>query len=193
MDKTGIIYSVIAPLVLIFILIAFSMFWVAFRYNVLYVTKSVSETDGLLYPTALNQLFVGIYVFEVCLIGLFLLARDQDQQWTCLGQAVIMIAVTAVTSGFQVVLNQAFGPLLRFLPHVEGNEPPKLGDIDGDASGICENDALRACRPTIWIPRDPLGISDNEVSETRESNKEIWIRNDEAKISLRRRVELDED
>ena len=193
MGKTGIIYSVIAPLVLIFIVIAFGMFWVAFRYNVLYVTKSVSDTGGLLYPTALNQLFVGIYVLEVCLIGLFLLARDQDQKWTCLGQAVIMIAVTGVTGGFQVVLNQAFGPLLRFLPHMEGNEPPEPRNFDGEVSSICENDALRACRPTIWIPRDPLGISDNEVSETRESNMEIWVSNDKARINLRRRVVIDEE
>lgn len=193
MDEIGIIYSVIAPLVLISVLIAFGMFWVAFRYNVIFVMKSISDTGGLLYPTALNQLFVGIYTFEICLIGLFLLARDEDQKWACLGQAVIMVAGTLLTGGFQVVLNQAFEPLLRFLPHVKGNEPSNPGIFDEDASSNYENDALRACRPTIWIPRDPLGVSDNEVFETRGLDKETWISNDKARISLKRRVLIDED
>ena len=64
---------------LIVILIAFYMFWIAFRYNILYVTKLDSDTGGLLYPAALNQLFVGLYIFEVCLVGLFFLARDENQ------------------------------------------------------------------------------------------------------------------
>ena len=104
-ERLGIIYSVIAPLVLILVTIAFGMFWVAFRYNLLYVTKSIKDTGGLLYPAALNQLFVGMYVFEIFLVGLFLLARDKEQRWVCLGQAMIMTAATIVTAGFQVVLN----------------------------------------------------------------------------------------
>ncbi len=167
------------------------MFWVAFRYNALYVTKSVSDTGGLLYPTALNQLFVGIYMFEIYLIGLFFLARDKEQRWVCLGQAVVMITATVVTGGVQVLLNQAFGPILEYLPHIEGSEPPNTGDFNEDASHVFENDVLHACEPTIWIPRDPLGISDNEISETRESDKNIRIVNDKARIDLERRVIID--
>ena len=192
-EQIGIIYSVIAPLVLILIIIAFGMFWVAFRYNILYVTKSISDTGGLLYPTALNHLFVGIYTFEIFLVGLLLLTRDKEQRWVCLGQAVIMTTTTVMTGVFQVILNQAFGPLLEFLPHVEGCEQPKPRSLDEDVSSICENGALYACRPTIWIPRDPLGISDYEVSETRESNKELRISNDKARIGLKRRIVNDGD
>ena len=105
MDMIGIIYSIIAPLVLICVVIAFGMFWVAFRYNALYVTKSSSDTGGLLYLTALNQLFTGIYTLEICLVGLFFLARDEEQRWVCLGQAIIMIIASVVTGGFQVVLH----------------------------------------------------------------------------------------
>ena len=192
-EQIGIIYSVIAPLVLILVVIAFGMFWVAFRYSILYVTKSISDTGGLLYPTALNHLFVGIYTFEVFLVGLLLLARDKEQQWVCLGQAVIMTTTTVVTGVFQVILNQAFGPLLEFLLYVEGSEHPKPRSLDEDVSSICENGALHACRPTIWIPRDPLGISDYEVSETREFNKELRISNDKARIGLKRRIVIDGD
>lgn len=132
-------------------------------------------------------------MLQIFLIGLFLLARDTEQRWTCLGQAVIMIAATVVTGGFQVVLNQAFGPLLEFLPHIKGSERPKPETFGEEAWGICENDALHADRPTIWIPRDPLGISDHEVSETQESSKELRISNDNARIDLKRRIEIDVD
>ena len=108
-------------------------------------------------------------MFEVYLVGLFFLARDENQQWACLGQAVIIIAVTIVTNGFQVVLSQAFRPLLRFLPHVKGLEPPKLGDINNKDLSVYEHNALRAEKLRIWILKDSLGISDNEVSEIRES------------------------
>ena len=57
---------------------------------------------------------------------------------------------------------------------------------------MCENDALRACSPTIWIPRDPLEISDDKISQTRESNKGILIVNDKARINLTRRVVVED-
>ena len=104
-----------------------------------------------------------------------------------------MTTITVMTGVFQVILNQAFGPLLEFLPHVESCEHPKPRSLDEDVSSICENGALHACRPTIWIPRDPLGISDYEVSETREFNKELRISNDKARIGLKRRIIIDGD
>ena len=192
-EKIGIIYSVIAPLVLVLTITAFSMFWVAFRYNILYVTTSIQDTGGLLYPTALNQLFVGIYMFETFITGLFLLTRDKEQRWVCISQAVIMITATLLTAGTQVVLNKGFGPLLKRLRHIEGGERPKPRSFDEDAWIIYENDALHACRPTIWIPRDHLGISDYEVSETKVSHEGLRISNDKARIGLERRIAIDVD
>ena len=57
---------------------------------------------------------------------------------------------------------------------------------------MCENGALRACSPTIWIPRDPLGISDDEISQTRESNKGVLILNDKTRMDLARRVVVED-
>lgn len=90
----GLIYSVIAPLVLVFSSITFGLLWVVFRYNLLYVTISRPDTRGLLYPTALTQLFTGIYVMELCMIGLLLLVRDTDNRAACVGQAVVTMIAT---------------------------------------------------------------------------------------------------
>jgi len=49
--------------------------------------------------------------------------------------------------------------------------------------------ALRARRPVLWIPRDDIGVSDDEVRRTREySNSNIWIANSGAALDGKFRV-----
>ncbi|KAJ0118093.1 DUF221 domain-containing protein [Diaporthe amygdali] len=107
----AIIFSVIAPLMTVFAIINFSMLWCAHRYNMLYVTRFRTDTGGVLYPRALNQTFTGLYVMEICLLGLFLI-----QSSTCYPQAIIMVIAVALTALYQVFLNREFGPLTRHLP-----------------------------------------------------------------------------
>ncbi|KAJ5132033.1 hypothetical protein N7448_006191 [Penicillium atrosanguineum] len=114
--SVGLIYSVVAPLILVFNIITFSLFWFVYRYNTLYVTKFRFDTGGLLFPRAINQLFTGLYVMELCLIGLFFLVENEKGEVACKGQAIIMIVVTVLTIGYQILLTDAFGPLIRYLP-----------------------------------------------------------------------------
>lgn len=117
----GLIYSIISPLIMLFNIVTFSLFWLVYRYNTLYVTKFRFDTGGLLFPKAINQLFTGLYVMELCLIGLFFLVRDADDSGNsvgtpCKGQAIIMVVVFILTVLYQFLLNSAFGPLFRYLP-----------------------------------------------------------------------------
>lgn len=112
----GLIYSVIAPLILLFNIITFSLFWFVYRYNTLYVTRFTRDTGGLLYPNAINYTFVGLYVMEVALIGMFFLVRDENNSVACTGQAIGMIIILIMTAGYQYLLNNAFSPLFRYLP-----------------------------------------------------------------------------
>lgn len=106
---------------MVFNIITFSLFWLVYRYNTLYVTKFRFDTGGLLFPTAINQLFTGLYLMELCLIGLFFLVKDASSDGTAYGtpckvQGIIMIVVLVLTVLYQWLLNRAFGPLLRYLP-----------------------------------------------------------------------------
>ena len=118
----GLIYSVISPLILVFNIITFSLFWLVYRYNTLYVTKFRFDTGGLLYPTAINQMFTGLYFMELLLIGLFFLVQSYDpvtrqtSSAACKVQGIIMIVVMIFTGTFQWLLNMAFAPLFRYLP-----------------------------------------------------------------------------
>ncbi|KAI7213295.1 DUF221-domain-containing protein [Hortaea werneckii] len=112
----GIIYSIIAPLILVFMLIIFSLFWIVYRYNVLYVYRFFNDTGGLLFPTAVNQLFVGVYFLELCLTGFFFISQDTNGNAACIPQGAIMIVVLVLTVLYQFQLNRAFDPLFKYLP-----------------------------------------------------------------------------
>lgn len=112
----ALIYSIVAPLISLFAIITFSLLWVAHRYNMLYVTRFKTDTGGVLYPRAINQTFTGLYVMELCLIGLFFLSEDEDGVNVCFPQAIIMVVAFILTALYQYVLNASFGPLLRYLP-----------------------------------------------------------------------------
>ena len=45
---------------------------------------------------------------ELCVAGLFILVRKEDRTYACIGQAAIMIILTAFTIAFQIVLNKEF-------------------------------------------------------------------------------------
>ena len=48
--------------------------------------------------------------------------------------------------------------------------------------------ALRARRPTVWIPRDDLGVSDGEIRRTMELTDYVWISNQGTALDSKVRV-----
>ena len=38
------------------------LFYLAYRYNILFVSETSVDTQGLIYPRALKQLFTGVYL-----------------------------------------------------------------------------------------------------------------------------------
>ncbi|KIV93973.1 hypothetical protein PV10_05141 [Exophiala mesophila] len=143
----GLIYSVVAPLILIFNIITFALFWFVYRFNTLYVVRFTRDTGGLLYPNAINTTFVGIYVMELALIGMFFLVRDENNDVACSGQAIATIVMLILTAAYQILLNNAFSPLFRYLPIT------------------LEDDACRRDEEFARAMRAKQGILDDEETE----------------------------
>ena len=147
---------------------------------------------------------------ELCLIGLFFLVRDSDDEGRaigtpCKGQAIIMILAFIATIIYQVLLNRAFDPLFKYLPLVaesghnldwEAQNPiiTLTNDIIADlAPGERDelerdafvHEAMRAKPPVIWIPRDELGVSDDEIRRTQQLSRSILISNDNATLDAK--------
>lgn len=101
---------------MIMMLLTFSLFWFTYRYQMIYVSYAKAETNGLIFPKAINQLFTGLYFLELCLIGLFFIQDGPNGGTPCFPQAIIMIITLGFTVLFQFLINRAFGPLFQYLP-----------------------------------------------------------------------------
>lgn len=64
----------------------------------------------------LFHLFLGLYILELYLIGLFFLVRDEKGNAACVGQGTLIIVLTALTAAYHVFLKRAYGPLIRTVP-----------------------------------------------------------------------------
>ncbi|KAF5002217.1 hypothetical protein FGRMN_523 [Fusarium graminum] len=51
-----------------------------------------------------------------------------------------------------------------------------------------QHEALRARRPTVWIPHDDLGISEDEICRTQAYSEHIWISNEGTALDSKVRV-----
>ena len=165
---------------------------------------------------------------ELYLVGLFLLVRDHHQRSACVGQAAIMIIATAITAVFQFLLNEAFGPCLRFLPYMDTEDETeteypgtelrdrhwtlqrlfklfarpgasesfedvfseKREDLKSSSNDISstgplafQHKSLGVEEPVVWIPDDPLGISNDEISRIRQRYSNMKISNKHASLN----------
>ncbi|KAE9377429.1 DUF221-domain-containing protein [Stipitochalara longipes BDJ] len=111
----AITYSIIAPLVLGFATIGFALIYLAVRYNSFYVLTNNIDTKGAAYAKALQQLMTGVYLSEVCLIGLFAIN-------TAPGPIVLMAVFLGATIIYHVLMRQALKPLMVYLPDDMENE-----------------------------------------------------------------------
>ncbi|KAI8951118.1 hypothetical protein F4801DRAFT_578855 [Xylaria longipes] len=111
----SITYAGIAPLMLGFATIGISFFYLAWRYNIFFVTDTQIDTRGLIYPRALKQLFAGVYIAELSMIGL--LAAS-----VAIGPLVLMIVFLIFSILLHITINSAIDPLLYNLPRTLAEE-----------------------------------------------------------------------
>ena len=89
------------------------------------------DTKGRIYPRALQQVFVGLYVAEACLVGLFAIASGTSVG--AVGPLILMVIMLVVTALYQAALNSALGPLLDYLPKsMDAEERRLLAEENGD-------------------------------------------------------------
>lgn len=165
------------------------------------------------------------------MIGLFFLVRDEHDKATCVSQAVIMIAATALTFGFQLLLDDAISPLLRFVPQVKTEEEKeenhcgrestvhlwmlawrcfkllaptsitnsaddiffRMDQETKDSTGVSlkfQHASLCIEKPMIWIAKDHLGISDDEISCIRKRYSNVSVSNEHAILDGKGRLKI---
>ncbi|EFX05642.1 duf221 domain protein [Grosmannia clavigera kw1407] len=120
----AITYSGIAPLVLGWACVGLACFYLAYRYNVMFVTETQIDTRGLIYPRAIKQLMTGVYLSELCMIGLFGAS-------VAIIQCVMMVVFLVFTVLFHMSLNTALDPLMYNMPQSLLAEEALRHDLEG--------------------------------------------------------------
>ena len=141
-------YSCIAPLILGFSAVGLSLIYIAFRYNFLFTYENRIDTKGAAYQRALQQLTTGIYLSEICLIGLFAIAVAENR--AAIGPLAIECLLLACTIVFHLTLKRALvshearlayaDPTPSLHTHVEnglnGHEKTTNTTTNGHSGGI---------------------------------------------------------
>ena len=105
----AIAYSCIAPLVLGSLPLECTLFYLSYRYNLLYVIQVKTETRGESLTRALQQLMTGVYFSELCLIGLFGIKKAE-------GASTMTVVLLIVTILYHLTVNKYLAPLEHNMP-----------------------------------------------------------------------------
>jgi calcium permeable stress-gated cation channel len=176
-----IIYAVLAPLILPLACVAFSLFWLLYRYLLLYMSQTDVETDGRTYPTALFQLMTGVYTCELCLLGLLFLQGSGTRQPMYFAQAATMAAIFLLTCAAHQVIRSWYGPLLELTDF--RLETPS----DAQETHPLQNPVLEEKSLIVWIPRDKLGFSSAIKDATHDM---VEITDEGASLGSNGRIEI---
>lgn len=102
-------FSIISPIILIFSAATFSLSLIAYCYNLLFVTVSKSESQGIYYPQALLQTFLGIYIGQISLLGIFIFGKA----W---GPIILQIVGICFVICTHIHLYETYKSLLHSIP-----------------------------------------------------------------------------
>jgi hypothetical protein len=109
----------------------------------LYTAQPKIDTKGHAYTLALQQILTGIYIAELCLIGLFSLDNAT-------GPLVMLVILFFVTAIFNYTTNRYFDPLEQYLPAdlaLESEDDEQAPLLSSAEEG--ESDALRTAESRI--------------------------------------------
>ncbi|KAF9219491.1 DUF221-domain-containing protein [Gyrodon lividus] len=147
-------YSIISPIINGLAVFAFFLFYQLYKYLFLYQytqPRSV-DTGGLFYPKAIQHVFVGLYVQQICLCALFFLARDGNQNPSAVPEGILMVVLILLTAGYQLIINNSYGPLISALPLSISDKTHKFDSSLEDDSGSPSTEKRRETLDSGHIP-----------------------------------------
>lgn len=142
---------------LAFAAISLALLYFAFRYNLLYAMDTLTiNTQGRSFAKALQQLTTGVYLSEVCLIGLFAISTSGSTK--AAGPLALMIAFLVLTAVYHFLLNRAISSLEKNVSHdPEAAMLPEAGEAkthmnpDGTVEGRTPPDSAVNNKPTSFL------------------------------------------
>lgn len=179
----GIAFSIISPLISLFIIFFLSLSILYYKYalNYVYSHINISETMGRLYPNALLHMYTGIYCSECCLIGILFLSKDSSGKCVMQTQGWIMTGVLFVTIFINAIIYNIYSPYFANLPilsdrvcmkekETKHESSEEATPIDSGVSLTGYNTlylhpAFKYHKPIVWLPKDPHEMCKLQLEE----------------------------
>lgn len=97
--RTAITYSVISPIINGLACFTFFVFYLLWKYLFLYQLDQPAsgDTGGIFFPKAIQHVFVGLYIQQICLAALFFLAQNANKKQSAIPEGALMIVLIVVT------------------------------------------------------------------------------------------------
>ncbi|KAG0268493.1 hypothetical protein DFQ27_006558 [Actinomortierella ambigua] len=153
----ALLYSVMAPLALVFATVYFSLSCLVYKYQLMYVFRTKVETGGRLFRVVFNRVIAALLLFQVVMIGVI---NVKKAHWHTI--AIVPLPILSVL--FKIFLTRQYDPRIDFYDygsthneaHLYTNKPGK-GDADQAGSGAnlsakFENPALNARMVAALVP-----------------------------------------
>ncbi|KAI0052100.1 DUF221-domain-containing protein [Auriscalpium vulgare] len=111
-------YSIISPIINGLACATFFLFYLMYKYLFTWVNDQPPATDtgGLFFPKAMQHVFVGLYIQQVCLCALFFLAQNENHKPGAIPEGALMVVLIVFTAFYQNTLINSYGPLIKHLP-----------------------------------------------------------------------------
>ena len=197
----GISYSIISPLISIFIIFFLNLSILYYKYALKYVFSHInrSETMGRLYPSALLHLYVGIYCLECCLIGVFFVLKDSRGSYPLKYQGFIMTWVLFFTIFANTLIYNRYTPYFSNLPILSDKlykDDRKYETSATNTNSETNHDmlylhpAFKYEPPKIWLPNDPDGFSKLQLEQLKSQMETLVGQTEGAYASLGRLLSL---
>ncbi len=96
---TAITYSVISPIINGLAFVTFFFFFMLYKYLFLWQLQQprANDSGGLFFPKAIQHVFVGLYIQQICLAALFFLSQDNNKKQSAIPEGALMVVLIIVT------------------------------------------------------------------------------------------------
>lgn len=99
---TAITYSIISPIINGLAVLTFGLFFYLYKYLFTYTFAQplALDTGGLFFPRALQHVFVGLYLQQICLAALFFLTQNASGKQSAIPEGALMVVLIVITVRF---------------------------------------------------------------------------------------------
>ncbi|KAJ6065872.1 hypothetical protein N7444_001525 [Penicillium canescens] len=149
----GIAYSCIAPLVVGAAALGLYLFFIIYRYNILYIMKATIDTRGKSFLLALQHVTIGCYLLIMYLISVFAIGLLNDR--SAVGPMIVTVVLLVTVVIYHCYLSMMIRPFAGGIPRpAEKKGAPRF-----------RTPASELWTPRIWFPHDFTGTIKTELEQ----------------------------